>query len=119
MSKISNSFSITGVIVNIKPTFHVSDKFSKREIVIKLDGEYPQFISLQFTKDKCSILDSYIEGEVVTVDFNLNGREWTKPTGEVVYFNSLDAWRISKYSNESIQTPAPAPASQQFDDVPF
>ena len=30
------------------------------------------------------------------VSFNLRGREWTSPQGEVKYFNSLDAWRIEK-----------------------
>ena len=33
-------------------------------------------------------------GEEVKITFNLRGREWTSPKGEVRYFNSLDIWKI-------------------------
>jgi hypothetical protein len=42
-------------------------------------------------------------GDNVKVDINLRGREWTNPQGEVVYFNTIQGWRIAK-----LQTEAPA-----------
>ena len=33
-------------------------------------------------------------GDELDVHFNLKGRKWTDPKGEVKYFNSLQAWRL-------------------------
>ena len=41
------------------------------------------------------MLDSYAEGAMVEIDFNLRGREWISPSGEKKYFNSLEAWRMN------------------------
>jgi len=36
------------------------------------------------------------------VTFNLRGREWRNPQGEVKYFNSLDVWKLeAARANES------------------
>jgi hypothetical protein len=73
----------------------VSEKFSKREFVLTTDSTtpYPQQVSFQVTQDKCGILDRYNEGDEISVDFNLRGREWNGPQG-VKYFNTLEAWKI-------------------------
>ena len=88
-------FKLTGAIKMVGPTVQVSEKFSKRELVI-IDSStmYPQDIMFQFTQDKCSMLDQFKAGQSVEVSFNLRGREWTSPQGEVKYFNTLEAWRI-------------------------
>jgi hypothetical protein len=57
---------------------------------------YPQDIQFQLTQDKCSLLDGFNINDQIDVSFNLRGREWTSPQGEVKYFNSLDAWRIDR-----------------------
>lgn len=88
---------ITGKIKFIGSTQQVSDKFSKREVVVSTDEQYPQHISIEFNQDKCSILDKYDVGDEVTVGINLRGREYTNPnTGEVKYFNSIQGWNIKK-----------------------
>jgi hypothetical protein len=75
----------------------VSDRFRKREFVLTDDStQYPQYISFQLTQDKCSLIDPVNPGDEITVSFNLRGREWKSPQGEVKYFNSLEAWRIEK-----------------------
>ncbi|MFT5450583.1 MAG: hypothetical protein ACI9N9_000060 [Enterobacterales bacterium] len=90
-------FKLTGTVKLINDTVQVSEKFSKREFVINdASSMYPQDIMFQSVQDKCSMLDGIIEGETVEVSFNLRGREWVSPTGEVKYFNTLDAWRIEK-----------------------
>ncbi len=48
------------------------------------DGKYPQYITLQATGDKTSLLDGYKVGEEVEASFNLRGREWQDK-----HFNSL------------------------------
>lgn len=86
---------ITGIIKRIGDAEQVSDKFKKREFVLTDNSsQYPQHISFQLTQDKCDLLDKYQVGSEIKVHFNLRGREWTSPKGEVKYFNTLEAWRI-------------------------
>lgn len=88
-------YKLTGTIKVINDTIQVSEKFSKRELVVTDESElYPQDISLQFSQDKCDILNAFKVGQKVEVSFNLRGREWINPQGEAKYFNSLDAWKI-------------------------
>lgn len=90
-------FSITGVLKVKKDTEQKTDSFKIREFVVTdQSGNYPQHISFQLTQDRTDLLDGIEESEVITVTFNIRGREWTSPQGEVRYFNSLDAWRIEK-----------------------
>ncbi len=90
-------YQLKGTIKLIKETRKVSDKFSVREFVItEGTGQYPQDIMFQAAQDKCAMLDAVNENDQVVVSFNLRGREWTSPQGEVKYFNTLDAWRIEK-----------------------
>lgn len=90
-------FKLTGTLKVLNDTVQVSEKFSKREFVVtESSSMYPQDILFQATQDKCAMLDGVNVNDQVEVSFNLRGREWTSPQGEVKYFNSLDAWRIEK-----------------------
>ena len=91
---------LIGKIVLINEKNQVSDKFAKREVIIQTGDTYPQKILVEFTQDKCELLNSYIEGENVKILFNLRGREWTSPTGEVRYFNTVQGWKIENNSTE-------------------
>src|SRR6185436_14901095 len=85
----------------------VSDRFRKREFVIVDDSsQYPQYISFQLTQDKCALLDNINVGDEITVSFNLRGREWKSPQGEIKYFNSLEAWKIDVGSTETASVPS-------------
>ena len=127
-------FKLTGQIKVIKDTVQVTEKFAKREFVITDSSSmYPQDILFQAVQDKCSMIDGMTEGETVEVSFNLRGREWTSPQGEVKYFNTLDAWRIEKMGQGMPQggpsdmnlDPAASPmpsgntAASDDDDLPF
>lgn len=115
-------YKITGTIKVMNPTVQVSEKFSKREFVLTENlSQYPQDILFQAVQDRCALLDGINVGEQVEVSFNLRGREWTSPQGEVKFFNSLDAWRIEKVG-QGIPTGGPsnmdlsdAPSSNQVD----
>ncbi len=118
---------ITGILKIKKEEQEVSSKFRKREFVLtdNTSSQYPQHISFQLTQDKCSLLDNYREGETITVHFNLRGREWTSPQGEIKYFNTLEAWRIEKQgASPAIESSQPSPSFQESsipdkDDLPF
>ena len=128
-------FKLSGTVKKVFPTVQVSEKFSKREFVVtESTGMYPQDILFQLTQDKCTLLDGVNENDSIEVSFNLRGREWTNPQGEVKYFNSLDAWRIdrlngsiapSQNANAGFTSPvAPTSTPVQMvessdDDLPF
>ena len=81
--------------------------FRKREMVVTTDEQYPQHIMIEFTQDKCDLLNNYRAGEPVKVSINLRGREWVNPQGETKYFNSIQGWRIEKMQADA---PAAGPA---------
>lgn len=113
-------FKVKATVKRIGDTVNVSEKFSKRELVVEVpDDKYPQIVSFEFTQDKCALLDSVMEGQEVEVSFSLRGREWTNEAGDVRVFNSLNAFRIEGGVAPSKPTPAPAPADAEDDDVPF
>lgn len=87
---------VKGKVKLINPTQVVSDKFSKRTMVVVTEDQYPQEIEIQFTQDKCSLLDTVGVGSDVTVGVNLRGRMWTNPQGEDKYFNTIEGWKIDK-----------------------
>lgn len=105
-----------------------SNGFKKREIVVTTEEQYPQHIMVEFTQDRCNLLDSYKVGEMVKIAFNLRGREWVNPEGEAKYFNSLNGWRIDKLESDTPPPMAP-PDNIEFiepskeddynDDLPF
>lgn len=118
---------VSGKIKVINPEQQVSATFRKRELVVTTDEQYPQHILIEFTQDKCDLLNNYRVGEPVKVSINIRGREWINPQGEAKYFNAIQGWRIEK-----LQTAAPAdmppppfePAPQSFmeddpNDLPF
>ena len=86
----------TGRLHAIYETKQVSERFTKREFVIEIadNPKYPQTVLFQLTGDRVSQLDGMNVGDQVRIEFNLRGREWRSPQGEVKYFNSLEVWRL-------------------------
>ena len=120
---------ITGTLKVKSEAQQVSEKFKKRDFVITDNSsQYPQHISFQLTQDKCNLIDQYAFGAEVKVHFNLRGREWTSPQGEIKYFNTLEAWRLEgATAGTGASTTATAmnavsetfTAATQEDDLPF
>jgi hypothetical protein len=116
-------FSIKGTLKVKKDEQVISDKFKKREFVIS-DGhsDYPQLIAFQLAQDKTSLIDGHELESEITVHFNLRGREWTNKEGKVMYFNTLDAWRIEGGTQQN-NAPSPvaqaAPKMDEESDLPF
>ena len=118
---------VEGKIVEKYDTQNIKDTFKKREFVLEYaeNPQYPEFVKFELIQSNCDQLDSINVGDDVTVNFNLKGRKWTDPQGEVKYFNSLQAWRVDKKSGASDDTPPPPTqdwAKEDFsqdDDLPF
>ena len=115
---------IQGQIKKIFPSEYVgANGFEKRDLVIVTEEQYPQTIIIQFTQDRCALLDNVRVGERVKAYINIKGREWTNPYGETKYFNTIECWKIEvvQTTNVANQQPmqqatqqAPAPQPQMF-----
>lgn len=110
------AIEITGTIHKLFDTKQVSAKFTKREMVVQTDeGKYPQMLLLEVTGDRIAQLDGLHEGDAVKCALNLRGREWRGRSGEVKYFNSIEAWRVERTSAAQSAPPQAGPD----DDMPF
>ncbi|MFM9052684.1 MAG: DUF3127 domain-containing protein [Bacteroidota bacterium] len=117
---------LTGILKVKKSEQVVNDRFRKREFIVTVDDRgYLQFISFLCTQDRCDQLNNFNEGDTITVSFNIKGREWNSPQGEIKYFNTLEAWRINKgagtssgHQKENSEHYSPVPPAGS-DDLPF
>lgn len=121
---------VTGTIHKVFDTKQVSDKFSKREFVVEIadNPKYPQLVMFEVTKDRTSMLDGMGVGDQVSIEFNLRGREWRSPSGDVKYFNTLDCWKVERTGatrvghqagGSSFADPDGAVPAIPQDDIPF
>jgi hypothetical protein len=114
-------FKIQANVKSVGQTISVSEKFSKRELVVEIpDDKYPQVVQFEATQDKCGLLDSIGSGQQVEITFALRGREWTNASGETKVFNTLNLVRIEAIG--STPTPKAVPVTVATDDddsIPF
>ena len=92
--------------------------FQKRDLVITTDGKYPQDIIIQFTQGNCALLDNLQIGQMVKIHFNLQGREWTSPQGEVKYFNTVLGWKIELIQTTNVAQPQYQQPTPQYQQAP-
>lgn len=88
---------IQATIVRVLETKEIGEKqFKVREIHVDTEEQYSQRLSIQFTQDKCALLDNFKPGEKAKIDINLKGKEATNQKGETVVFNTIQGWKIDK-----------------------
>lgn len=121
------SYHITGVLHEISNEMQISEGFKKRNFVIKCSEKEPyvEYIQFELVQDKCSIIDEFHVGDNVEINFNIKGRRWQPDNSEndnFKYFVSLQAWRISKVTEENQKKNDESDSeSNNFDDdnLPF
>lgn len=108
---------VKGTIKRIGEIRTISDKFKCVDLHLTTGDEYPQVLNFQMSNDKADNLIKFNKvGDKVEVSYNLRGREWTNPQGDVKVFNTLDAWKVWKLE----ETPqAEQVAEEVEDDLPF
>ena len=146
---------ITGRLVYIGQPQEIPSKsggnpFVKREFILDATtydpytgerSQYENVLPLEVSGDKCVELDQFRTGDVITVSFSLQGREWTNQDGQLKRMVSIRCYKLEARRPvqqvaqvaQPVQTtvqPAPQPAYQQFppqvdangnpkDDLPF
>ncbi len=143
------AYKITGSVLTVGPTQTFSAKsgniYTKRDLVITVrlfdiytgkptedSGNTPKFI---FMGDKCSMLDQFKPGDIVTINFDISGRAYDKD-GRTEYFTEVRPFRVdfnqqpmlrqqtSQYAELSGAQPYQQPYEQEpiqavKDDLPF
>ena len=105
---------IQGRIKQIFPSQVIGQNgFEKRDLVIVTEDIYPQTIIIQFTQQRCDLLDSLQVGQRVKVYVNIRGREWTNPQGETKYFNTIEGWKIEVVQTTNVANQQPVQQAPQ------
>ena len=80
--------------------------FYKRDFVITTNEQYPQDIKFGALKERVDQLNGLVEGDEITVKFDVRGREYNGN-----YYVDLNAWRIER----GVQGQSPSPTEDNVD----
>ncbi len=128
--------TMTGRIRKITPVQEITGKsgntFQKRTLVLDAarydthtgEKKFDNYPSFEFSGEAMRQLDSYKEGDCVTVSYDINGREFEDPaTHEVKYFNTIRGYKVEAYGKPNAAPHAAkanpaeaAPAAQPLGD---
>ena len=104
---------VKGIVVKVleveSGTSKAGKEWKKQSFVINNGNEFnPEICFSVFGEDKLQSVSDLIDGEEVTVHFNLSSREYNGK-----YYHSIDAWRIEKGSS------AENASVEQKENLPF
>ena len=107
--------NIKGKLIEKSETAKITDSFKKREFVVEYaeNPMYPEYVKFELIQDRCDLIEPFKLDDEIAIDFNLKGRKWTDKQGEVKYFNSLQAWKISPAAASNMAPDMPPPPTQQ------
>lgn len=131
------ALEITGTLkikLDVQSGSSARGEWQKQEFVVETQDQYPRQVCFNvWGADKVSDLNSYKEGDVIKVSFNVESREFKER-----WYTDLRAWRIEKVadsgspSNQQSSTGTPYPSSggnngggaetedlSAIDDLPF
>jgi len=89
------------------------NEWTKRNIVVTTEGDYPQDIQIEFFGKSVQAIGNYNIGNPVKVSINLKGREYNGK-----YYTSVSGWKIENNIPEHTNQ-AQNPAREETADLPF
>ena len=99
--------TITGTVHHIGQTEVISEKFSKRLLVVATEDKFNNLAPIEFTKEKTGLLDGLRIGQSVSVEANIGGREYSGK-----YYPSITGWKLT-----SGQSAPPQKQSAPVEDI--
>lgn len=125
------SNTITGRLAEIGQTVQIPSKtggspFLKREFLLDATtydqwtgerSQYENIVPLEVSGDKCAELDNFNVGDIITVSFALQGREWTNQDGQTKRMVSIRCYKIER-RNQPGQAAVPQQATPQPQPAP-
>lgn len=67
---------------------------------------------ITFTGERCRELDNFMEGQMVSVSFDLTGRRFVDAQGQTKYFNDVRGYKIEPYGRAIASAPQSATQPQ-------
>lgn len=117
---------ITGRIHSISPTQQIATKdgqslYLKREFVLDCtrhdpwtgEAGYENLVKMEFSGDKCQLLDAFTAGQVVTVAFTVQGVKY-KRDGKDEIFTTIRPYKIEERKGGPRPQAQPAAQAQQM-----
>ena len=109
---------LKGTVHSISELQAISDKFSKREMVLLIpDDKYPQYLPITFGGKNADLIKGLTTGSDVSVSINLRGRLYVKDGIEKA-FGTLEGWKVDVIS-EATQQANISPVDQSDFELPF
>lgn len=128
------SNQITGRLAAIGQTVQIPSNtggspFLKREFLLDATtydqwtgerSQYENIVPLEVLGDKCAELDNLSVGDIITVSFSLQGREWTNQDGQTKRMISIRCYKIERRNQpgqvastqQAAHQPQPSPQYQ-------
>ena len=121
------SNQITGRLIEIGQTVQIPSKtggspFLKREFLLDATphdtwtgerSQYENIVPLEVSGDKCAELDNFSVGDIITVSFALQGREWTNQDGQTKRMVSIRCYKIERRNQPGQVAPTQQAAPPQ------
>jgi hypothetical protein len=114
------------VVHEVHDTAAKNPRFPSRLVVLKDSPESESRFKFLLKGDDVGMGDDVVSGDVVSVSFHIEGREWTSPEGRLVTFTELVIEKLDNVSAaQQVAADAPPPPKAQEeapaagDDVPF
>jgi hypothetical protein len=102
--------SVKGRIINVGPVQELgSNGFTKRTFVVETEGDHPQKMPFELTKEKTELVTENDNGREIEVHFNLRASEWNGR-----YFVNLQAWKVSFFDAAPQKAELPKITDSQF-----
>lgn len=95
---------VIGKLEEVHELVKRTETFQVREFVLEIqaqNSQYSEHVLFQLTNNRTNLIDNFQIGQEIVVDFDLQGRKWKAQDGRVVFFNRLNAWRISPYNAQA------------------
>ena len=122
---MSEQLSITGTITEIldiaSGVSKAGNEWKKQEFILETEGQYPKKVCFTLFNDAIDFIDGHGIGEIVTVLFNLESREFNGK-----WFHNVNAYNISSVGGQKQEQQSeqeyekePDVADNEDDDLPF
>ena len=111
---MSNSITVSGKVHKVGEVQQITEKFSKRQLVLDTGDKYSPFLPIDFAGKNLNAPSALQVGQEVTIHINLGGREakdgrfWPDISGWKV-----DAENINELNEDSL------PPAEDDDSIPF
>ena len=114
---MSKSLQVTGTLTHISETKDVgkAKPYLKRTFALTdpdAKEEWPNWFVFEIGGTNVDKIAEHKVGDVVTVSFNLKGRQWQDK-----WFANVEAWKIEPVASASAQPDAPPDVTE--DAIPF